>query len=110
MDSANSGSMQSSSGGDEEYDSRPAFFNPNFSHLSNPISLLPHQEHSLFDANNTNNFFHNFSQSPQNPNLNSSHINLDNLNAIGSRLFRSDLDGTKPAGKFAVRKVFRRYL
>ncbi|XP_065847823.1 uncharacterized serine-rich protein C215.13-like [Euphorbia lathyris] len=90
MDSGNSGSMQSSSGGDEEYDSRPPppFLNPNFGHLSNHLSLLPNQDHSLFDPNNSHNFFHSFSS----PNLNTSLLNLDLPGTT------RPLDCTKPSG------------
>ncbi|KAH8516055.1 hypothetical protein Peur_047417 [Populus x canadensis] len=68
MDSGNSGSMQSSSGGDEEYDSRPeslpAFLNPS-THNFGP-SLLSHQQPvTLFDP--TPSLFHAFSQSQPNP-------------------------------------------
>ncbi|KAF2293061.1 hypothetical protein GH714_035888 [Hevea brasiliensis] len=54
MDSGNSGSMQSSSGGDEEYDSRAesisAFLNSNnnpLSHLSSDLGLLKQPQHLL---------------------------------------------------------------
>ncbi|KAJ9146423.1 hypothetical protein P3X46_028692 [Hevea brasiliensis] len=93
MDSGNSGSMQSSSG-DEEYDSRPeslpAFLNPS-GHFgpssSNPQhqpSLLPHhQQPTLFDP--SPNLFHAFSQSPTNPNPNTSLLNIDVVRPRGLR-------------------------
>lgn len=99
MDSGSSGSIQSSSGG-EEYDSRPeslpAFLNPS-SHFgplsSNPQhqpSLLPHhQQATLFDP--SPNFFHAFSQSPANPNPGTSLLNLD---VVRPRGLRSDPDCT----------------
>ncbi|WCJ44487.1 VQ motif-containing protein [Euphorbia peplus] len=88
MDSGNSGSLQSSSGGDEEYDSRPPnFFNPNFGNLSNHLSLFPNQDHTFFDPSQS--FF-------QPNNLNTSLLNLD---VPGSRPLRPDLDYTKPSGQ-----------
>ncbi|XP_044478420.1 uncharacterized serine-rich protein C215.13-like [Mangifera indica] len=101
MDSGNS-SMQSSSGGDEEYDSRsesvPSFFNPssnNFGSLSDPHpSIFSHQHNQLptfFDP--SSNYLHAFSQ-PQSPSPsqpNSNHPNsLLNLDLVGS----SNLQGT----------------
>ncbi|KAF2291533.1 hypothetical protein GH714_025240 [Hevea brasiliensis] len=85
--------MQSSSG-DEEYDSRPeslpAFLNPS-GHFgpssSNPQhqpSLLPHhQQPTLFDP--SPNLFHAFSQSPTNPNPNTSLLNIDVVRPRGLR-------------------------
>ncbi|XP_077213754.1 uncharacterized protein LOC143848644 [Tasmannia lanceolata] len=82
MDSNNSGSMQSSSGGDEEYDSRAesisSFFNSS-SHL-NPISNPPQTQPS---NHNPSSFFDSFSnytfpQTPTLPNVNSL-LNLDPL-------------------------------
>ncbi|CAK7347125.1 unnamed protein product [Dovyalis caffra] len=85
MDSGNSGSMYSSSGGDEEYDSRPeslpAFLNPS-SHNFGP-SLLSHQQATLFDPSAT--LFHAFSQSQPNPNSSSSMLNLDMVHSRGLR-------------------------
>ncbi|GLU16199.1 hypothetical protein SLE2022_326440 [Rubroshorea leprosula] len=91
MDS--SGSMQSSSGGDEEYDSArpdhnsvPAFLN-NF----NPISNFHHQP-TFFDP--SSNFHNPFSQSQPNPNPNPSFLNLD---TVRPRNLRSEADmGTLP--------------
>ncbi|XP_022766383.1 uncharacterized protein LOC111311274 [Durio zibethinus] len=83
MDSGNSSSMQSSSGGDEEYDSRaesvPAFLNTSshFSPLSNPHpSLVPHhQDHppTFFDP--SANYLNPFSQSQPNSSL----LNFDGV-------------------------------
>ncbi|KAH7567773.1 hypothetical protein JRO89_XS07G0144600 [Xanthoceras sorbifolium] len=96
MDSGNSGSMQSSSGGDEEYDSRPessaaAFLNPssNFGSLSNPNpSFLSHHQNqqpsTFFDP--SSNYLHVFSQSQ--PNSNSS--SLLNLELVGPGSLRSE--------------------
>ncbi|KAA8538056.1 hypothetical protein F0562_027364 [Nyssa sinensis] len=97
MDSANSGSMQSSStNGDEEYDSRTEsispFLNPSghFSSISSnpqPPHLSHHQSHpsTLFDSPSHN--LGAFSQSvPANPNSNS----LYNLDLVWSRGLRSD--------------------
>ncbi|XP_021284373.1 uncharacterized protein LOC110416658 [Herrania umbratica] len=81
MDSGNSSSMQSSSGGDEEYDSRPeslpAFLNTSghFNPLSNPHPSLVshHQDHppTFFDP--SSNYLNPFSQSQPNNSL----LNLD---------------------------------
>ncbi|XVE55478.1 hypothetical protein DITRI_Ditri03aG0162000 [Diplodiscus trichospermus] len=83
MDSGNSSSMQSSSGGDEEYDSRapesiPAFLNTSghFNPLSNPHpSLVSHQGHppTFFDP--SSNYLNPFSQSQPNNSL----LNLDGV-------------------------------
>ncbi|XVF36731.1 hypothetical protein REPUB_Repub19eG0083300 [Reevesia pubescens] len=91
MDSGNSSSIQSSSGGDEEYDSRPesipAFLNTSghFSPLSNPHpSLVPHhQDHppTFFDP--SSNYLNPFSQSQPNNSL----LNLD---GVRPRSLRSD--------------------
>ncbi|KAF2299656.1 hypothetical protein GH714_002233 [Hevea brasiliensis] len=99
MDSGSSGSMQSSSGG-EEYDSRPeslpAFLNPS-SHFG-PLSANPqhqpslfnhHQQPTLFDP--SPNLFHAFSQSPANPNPSTPLLNLD---VVRPRGLRSDPDCT----------------
>ncbi|KAJ0024948.1 hypothetical protein Pint_08328 [Pistacia integerrima] len=88
MDSGNS-SMQSSSGGDEEYDSRsesaPSFLNPssnNFGSLSNPQypSLFSHhhnQQPTYFDP--SSNYLHALPQS-----------SLLNLDLVGSSSLRSE--------------------
>ncbi|XP_022741805.1 uncharacterized protein LOC111293245 [Durio zibethinus] len=83
MDSGNSSSMQSSSGGDEEYDSRPesipAFLNTSghFSPLSNPHPSLVshHQDHppTFFDVSST--YLNPFAQSQPN----NSPLNLDGV-------------------------------
>ncbi|KAF9622979.1 hypothetical protein IFM89_035694 [Coptis chinensis] len=109
MDSGNSGSLQSSSGGDDEYDSRnesiSAFLNPSSSShvgvLGNPqqppppSSLHHHHHHhqnptSLFDP--LSNYFDVFSSSrstpPPNPN---SPLNLD---VVWSRNLRSEPNST----------------
>ncbi|KAJ6405190.1 hypothetical protein OIU84_013210 [Salix udensis] len=69
MDSGNSGSMQSSSGGGEEYDSRPeslpAFLNPSTHHNFGPSLLSHHQPVTMFDP--APSLFHAFSQSQPNP-------------------------------------------
>ncbi|TYH31030.1 hypothetical protein ES288_A01G141800v1 [Gossypium darwinii] len=80
MDSGNSSSMQSSSGGDEEYDSRPesvaAFLNASshFNPLSNQQPSLVHhlnQPLTFFDPIPSLNYFNQFSQSqPRNSLLN----------------------------------------
>lgn len=81
MDSGNSSSMQSSSGGDEECDSRPAsvaaFLNASshFNPLSNqPPSLVVHHQNqplTFFDPIPSLNYFNQFSQSqPRNSLLN----------------------------------------
>ncbi|KAJ8771614.1 hypothetical protein K2173_026791 [Erythroxylum novogranatense] len=88
MDSGSTGSMQSSSGGDEEYDSRPpdssfpTFLGPSghFGSLSNTQQSSP-----LFDP--SPNIFGAFSHSPPNPNPNSSLLNLD---MIGPGFLGSD--------------------
>ncbi|KAK2659721.1 hypothetical protein Ddye_006254 [Dipteronia dyeriana] len=97
MDSGNSGSMQSSSGGDEEYDSRApesAFLNPssNFGSLSNhnPASFLSHQQAATFFDPSTN-FLHAFSQS-HHPNSNSSSLLNLELVGPGSNLRSSESD------------------
>ncbi|XP_059631368.1 uncharacterized protein LOC132274181 [Cornus florida] len=107
MDS-NSGSMQSSSGGDEEYDSRtesisPFMMNPSgsgsggsvhFGSISNPHppSLPHHQSHhpsALFDPPSHN--LGDFSHTQPNPNANT----LYNLNSVWSRgLIPSDPNHT----------------
>ncbi|XP_057975094.1 uncharacterized serine-rich protein C215.13-like [Malania oleifera] len=74
MDSGNSGSMQSSSGGDEEYDSRaetiPTFLNPS-AHFSHNLSNPHHPAISLLDPPN---YFETFSQTQSNPNPNASSL------------------------------------
>ncbi|KAJ6353669.1 hypothetical protein OIU76_002652 [Salix suchowensis] len=118
MDSANSGSMQSSSGGDEEYASRAdsisAFLNSN--NKNNPLShvgpmpnhQLPEPEHHhhssssstmLFDP--LSNYFDPFAPSPSsrsalqtltNPN------SLHNLDMVWSKSLRSDTNCTDLGG------------
>ncbi|CAK9167501.1 unnamed protein product [Ilex paraguariensis] len=100
MDSGNSGSMQSSSGGDEEYDSRTEsispFFNPSghygSSSISNPQSLPHHQSHppTMFDPPSHN--LEAFSQSPTNPNTNPLYNNLD---LVWPRGLRSEANFTE---------------
>ncbi|GMY17268.1 VQ motif-containing protein [Fagus crenata] len=97
MDSGNSGSMQSSSGGDEEYDSRaesvPAFLNNppsnHFGSMSNPPSLFPqHQnQHQPNLSDLSSNYFQAFSQSQAYSNPNSM-LHLDH--AVQPRGLRSD--------------------
>lgn len=99
MDSGNS-SMQSSSGGDEEYDSRsesaPSFLNPssnNFGSLSNPHpSLFSHhhnQQPTYFDS--SSNYLHALSQSQSRSQPNSNHpSSLLNLDLVGSSSLRSE--------------------
>ncbi|KAL7208307.1 hypothetical protein ACSBR1_030127 [Camellia fascicularis] len=97
MDSCNSGSMQSSSGGDEEYDSRPEtlspFLNPSlsFNSISNhppppqqppPPPLSHHHQATFFDPQSQTQNPNPFSHSPQNPNPNN---NLYNLDSVWSR-------------------------
>lgn len=93
MDSGNSSSMQSSSGGDEEYDSRaesiPAFLNPSghFGSVSSNPQPPPfsHPPHTLFDPRSS--YVDAFSQSSANhPNANS----LLNLDTVWSRGLRSE--------------------
>ncbi|GLT37217.1 hypothetical protein SLA2020_115490 [Shorea laevis] len=95
MDSANSGSMQSSSGGDEEYDSSrpdhnsvPAFLN----HL-NPMSNFHHQP-TFFDP--SPNFLNPFSQPQPSPNPNPSLLNLDVVRAGTLRSEPNHTDATRP--------------
>ncbi|KAJ8762678.1 hypothetical protein K2173_011158 [Erythroxylum novogranatense] len=86
MDSGNSGSMQSSSGGDDEYDSRapessfPTYLGPSghFGQLSNL-----HQPSLLFDP--SPNLFGAFSHSSPSLNPNSSSLNLDMIGSVGLR-------------------------
>ncbi|OMO94302.1 VQ motif-containing protein [Corchorus olitorius] len=78
MDSGNSSSLQSSSGGDEEYDSRaesslPAFLNTSSSHFTNPHPSLP----TFFDPSSS--YFNPFSQP------NNSVVNLDGVRPRGLR-------------------------
>ncbi|XP_060672944.1 uncharacterized protein LOC107420863 [Ziziphus jujuba] len=112
MDSGNSGSMQSSSGGDEEYDSRPesipSFLNPppppptHFgSSDSNPEpSLLSHfqnhQSAGFFDI--SSNYFQALSQSQPNSNPNF----LLNLDTVRSRPQRSEPLNCTELGNLAV--------
>ncbi|XP_077224908.1 uncharacterized protein LOC143858158 [Tasmannia lanceolata] len=97
MDSGNSGSMQSSSGGDEEYDSRAesisAFLNssPNLNPISNPPPSHHPNPSSFFDS------FSNYAASPLNPtppNTNS----LLNLNPLWSKTLRLDPNCTHIGG------------
>lgn len=108
MDSVNSGSLQSSSGGDEEYDSRAesisAFLNHPSSHvgpLPNPSQPPPaphlaqpdhhHTQTSSFmcDPLISNYFEQGFSRSPQLSNYPNSLLNLD---TVWSKTLRSDAD------------------
>ncbi|KAI9201658.1 hypothetical protein LWI28_026926 [Acer negundo] len=98
MDSGNSGSMQSSSGGDEEYDSRApesAFLNPssNFGSLSNhnPASFLSHQQPTTTFFDPSSNYLQAFSQS-HHPNSNSSSLLNLELVGPGSHLRSSESD------------------
>ncbi|XP_038715834.1 uncharacterized protein LOC120009348 isoform X2 [Tripterygium wilfordii] len=109
MDSGNSGSLQSSSGGggsDQEYDSRP-FFNP-LTHLNSissntqqqpPSFLLHHhpQQPTFFDPSS----FHALSQSVSNPNP------FLNLDAIHSQPLRSDVgsNGEDPLSSMQLRSL-----
>lgn len=112
MDSGNSGSMQSSSGGDEEYDSRAesisAFLNPpgHVGPMPNPPQPPPppphhhHHHHthssSMFDP--LSNYFDPLSRSPtqlQNPN------SLLNLDMVWSKTLRSDPNCTEIGGILA---------
>ncbi|KAJ6307130.1 hypothetical protein OIU78_022251 [Salix suchowensis] len=87
MDSGNSGSMQSSSGGgDEEYDSRqesvPAFLNASSQNFDS--SLFSHQQPAtMFDPSPA--LFHAFSQSQPITNPDSSMLNLDMVHSRGLR-------------------------
>ncbi|KAL7255086.1 hypothetical protein ACSBR1_009283 [Camellia fascicularis] len=60
MDSGNSGSIQSSSGGDEEYDSRAesisSFLNSNISHTTNPPPPPPSHHHHHHHSHNSSMF------------------------------------------------------
>ncbi|XVF58966.1 hypothetical protein PTKIN_Ptkin07bG0108900 [Pterospermum kingtungense] len=114
MDSGNSGSMQSSSGGSEEYDSRAesisAFFNSNSSsHIGHgplgnqpPPPSLPqqhHQSHSssvMFDPL-SNYFDHPLSRSPQ---LTSNPNSLLNLDGVWSKNLRSEPNCSTDLGGF----------
>ncbi|XVE95325.1 hypothetical protein REPUB_Repub02eG0087000 [Reevesia pubescens] len=100
MDSGHSSSMQSSSGGDEEYDSRPesvvpAFLNTSghFNPLSNPHQSLVshHQDHppTFFDP--SANYLNPFSQSQPNNSL----LNLD---GVRPRSLRSEPNCTVDLG------------
>ncbi|KAI5589080.1 hypothetical protein BDE02_05G137900 [Populus trichocarpa] len=86
MDSGNSGSMQSSSGGDEEYDSRPeslpAFLNASSQNFD-PSLFSHHQPATIFDPSPA--LFHAFSQSQSITNPNSSMLNLDMVHSRGLR-------------------------
>ncbi|KAF9682530.1 hypothetical protein SADUNF_Sadunf05G0118600 [Salix dunnii] len=86
MDSGNSGSMQSSSGGDEEYDSRPeslpVFLNASSQNFG-PSFFSHQQPATMFDPSPA--LFHAFSQSPPITNPNSSMLNLDMVHSRGLR-------------------------
>ncbi|KAL5982164.1 hypothetical protein ACLOJK_016233 [Asimina triloba] len=102
MDSGNSGSMQSSSGGDEEYDSRSesisAFFNSS-SHGGAPMSNAPppmppsSQQHnpSMFDSLSLSHYLDPFQRSP-NSNMNP----LLNLDSAWSRGPSSEPNCSEP--------------
>ncbi|XP_057972274.1 uncharacterized protein LOC131160518 [Malania oleifera] len=101
MDSANSGSIQSSSGGDEEYDSRAesisAFLIPtaHVGAIPNPPSQpLPHHHSAVFDPPPLPNYFDPLSRSPPLPNPNS----LLNLEPVWSKPLRSDPNCTEIGG------------
>ncbi|THF97584.1 uncharacterized protein LOC114315499 [Camellia sinensis] len=96
MDSGNSGSMQSSSGGDEEYDSRTEsispFLNHSFGSISNhpqpppsqpPPPLFHHQQSTLFDSQAHN--LGPFSHSSPNPNPNPNNLYNNNLDFVWPR-------------------------
>ncbi|XP_010261274.1 PREDICTED: uncharacterized protein DDB_G0271670 [Nelumbo nucifera] len=105
MDSGNSGSMQSSSGGDEEYDSRSesisAIFNSSGHvghghvisnpHLTTPPHhlSLPSSSSSLFDS--VSNYLDVFSRSPATSNANS----LTHLDMMWPRSVRSEANCTE---------------
>lgn len=119
MDSGNSNSMQSSSGGDEEYDSRAdsisSFLNNNSSSYTPPPAPAPaqQQEHhhlhhpSLFDHLSSNYNFDPISQSSSSrlssslP-LNTSHHpnSLLNLDMVWSKSLRSEPNCTDLGGLF----------
>ncbi|XP_043719003.1 uncharacterized protein DDB_G0271670-like [Telopea speciosissima] len=106
MDSCNSGSLQSSSGGDEEYDSRnesiSAFLNPagHVSSISNPSHhhhLPPHHHHqthlssssssALFEPN-LSNYLDAFSRSP--PPVSNTPNSMLNFDMVWPRGLRSE--------------------
>lgn len=84
MDSANSGSMQSSSGGDEEYDSSS---HPHDNYLLNPqtntLNHLANTNPSTFmypnDSYNNNNILHPFSHSPSTSSLYNTNNNIQDF-------------------------------
>ncbi|KAL2503822.1 vq motif-containing protein [Abeliophyllum distichum] len=92
MDSGNSGSVQSSSGGEDEYDSRgdsiSSFLNPagHFGSISSPQpSFLLSQQHTFFDPRSQNlDAF--IQQSSANPNANTQYNN----DLVWTRNLRSD--------------------
>ena len=106
MDSGNSGSMQSSSGGDEEYDSRAesisAFLNPpghvgSLSNQAHPHQQPHHQTHTMFDP--LSNYFDPSSstaRSVQNPLSNPN--SLLNFDMVWSKTPRSDPNPTDLGG------------
>ncbi|KAE9466187.1 hypothetical protein RHGRI_022374 [Rhododendron griersonianum] len=95
MDSGNSGSIQSSSGGDEEYDSSRADSLSAFAHLSNPPPpSQPHHHHNstlfdplpnYFDPNPLPNFDPIWSKSP----INCTYNSLPLPSSSGAALFTS---------------------
>ena len=106
MDSGNSGSMQSSRGGDEEYDSRAesisAFLNPpshvgSLSNQAHPHQQPHHQTHTMFDP--LSNYFDPSSstaRSVQNPLSNAN--SLLNFDMVWSKTPRSDPNPTDLGG------------
>ncbi|CAN6711398.1 unnamed protein product [Malus baccata var. baccata] len=96
MDSGNSGSMQSSSGGDDEYDSRAESIS---AVLSNPPSQLgpmsnppPHHHHHHQEMDPLSNMFDPLSSRLTNPNP------LLNFDMMWSKTLRSDPNPTDLAG------------
>lgn len=90
MDSGNSGSMQSSSGGDEEYDSRaaesvPSFLNPPSNHYGSPSLFSQHQNHQPNLSDLSSNYLHALSQSQAYSTSNSLLHNLDTVQPRGLR-------------------------
>ncbi|KAB1210272.1 hypothetical protein CJ030_MR6G013333 [Morella rubra] len=107
MDSGNSGSMQSSSGGDEEYDSRAesisAFLNPqgHVGPLPTPPQPQPqhhhnHQTHSSAMFDPLSNYFDPLSSSRSVPLTNPN--SLLNLDMVWSKTLRSDPNATDLGG------------
>ncbi|XP_074380801.1 uncharacterized protein LOC141721674 [Apium graveolens] len=86
MDSANSGSMQSSSGGDEEYDSSSHPHDSNYllNPQTNTLNHLANTNQPTFlysndTYNNNNNILHPFSHSPSTSSLYTSNTNNNNI-------------------------------